>query len=549
MSATNVLGRVGIVLRGEYDSAANYKRLDVVTHEHCSYVATQDVSGIAPPNAAWQPLADVSDLLASAATAIEEANAARDAANKAAEDAEAAFENAVLFTAQEKPDAEKAIARRNIGAASVDDVGQLSEEIADFKNATTVVGKNLLEPNTMVEIGVFLEAKDGKAIKTANQYTENYGIATIDISDLDYQKVSFSAKSNTLARVNSVFITDANLNIIDSRLNVGAFLPFTISDFVVSANAKYLLFDCPNYKTIYESYPFMVNIGDVAEYEDYQGLRFQPLRSDITDDLDNRLKVVEDSLDTLNPQIRKAIYVSSADSEIVIADKMLLAFNTGKCDVFFEKGTYTLSEVYAYLISKGMKSTAVGLPVGNGCRYYFNGSTIVSNTPSNGFDEYRNVLDSCWMGSDYEVYDATLINNGGRYCVHDEGASDDTPYTHKYSNVKMYTRNSSVLGSKPFGCGTGFDTTILFDGCEFVRDNENDVCIAIHGATTNPDNLPQVLSVGMKNCYVSRANIAINKTYFDVEHDTLNFFLFGNKFQYAFSDVDVNLIENNNSTI
>ena len=48
MSVKTNLGRVGLVPRGEYDGAASYRRLDVVTFEGSTYVALCDVQGIAP---------------------------------------------------------------------------------------------------------------------------------------------------------------------------------------------------------------------------------------------------------------------------------------------------------------------------------------------------------------------------------------------------------------------------------------------------------------------------------------------------------------------
>lgn len=81
MATITQLGRVGLVLKGEYSAATQYDHLDVVTHEGSAYVATQSTKGNAPPNATyWQALADASG----AAAAATSANAAASTANTAA---------------------------------------------------------------------------------------------------------------------------------------------------------------------------------------------------------------------------------------------------------------------------------------------------------------------------------------------------------------------------------------------------------------------------------------------------------------------------------
>ncbi len=52
------LGRVGLKLRGEYDQAAAYKPLDVVSWHGSSYAAKADTTGAAPSDTdKWEMLA------------------------------------------------------------------------------------------------------------------------------------------------------------------------------------------------------------------------------------------------------------------------------------------------------------------------------------------------------------------------------------------------------------------------------------------------------------------------------------------------------------
>lgn len=57
--ATQILGKVGVVPKGEYDGLTQYKKLDIVTYNGQSYIAKQDSQGNAPTNILyWQLLAE-----------------------------------------------------------------------------------------------------------------------------------------------------------------------------------------------------------------------------------------------------------------------------------------------------------------------------------------------------------------------------------------------------------------------------------------------------------------------------------------------------------
>lgn len=57
--ATQILGKVGMVLKGEYNNATNYQKLDVVIYNGQSYVAKENTTGNLPTNTTyWQLLAE-----------------------------------------------------------------------------------------------------------------------------------------------------------------------------------------------------------------------------------------------------------------------------------------------------------------------------------------------------------------------------------------------------------------------------------------------------------------------------------------------------------
>lgn len=255
---------------------------------------------------------------------------------------------------------------------------------------------------------------------------------------------------------------------------------------------------------------------------------------------------------TLEETKRSVMYISKETNDTALLLKFLEAFDKGNTDVYLEKSTYTLSEAYIYMWNTLLWRWGGGLPVGNGCKYFFNDSTIISNIPSNPPSGYsngeRSVIDCRVRGTNYEIHDVTLINNGGRYCVHDEGNNSTTPYIHKYENVIMiynHTSDTPDTGAKAFGAGGGFDTSLVFDGCVFIQNEQNSVRFALHAPTTNPNNDPCKLHLIMKNCYFDEGNIYINV--YDGDRDTIDFYLFDNSFTVAFSDPIVNLIENNNT--
>ena len=304
------------------------------------------------------------------------------------------------------------------------------------------------------------------------------------------------------------------------------------------------------------NHPVMVGYGATPkDYTEYIPDWYEPYS-----------KTAENALSIANSAIiateskRSVMYIMEEDNDTQLLLKMKEAFKKGNVDVIFKKATYTLSEAYDYMRNVLNWTWTVGLPIGNGCRYFFNGSTIISNPPSDGYSDSRNVLDCQVTGSDYEIHDVTLINNGGRYCIHDEGNGSKIPYCHKYENVVMIYNKTDLTpdtGSKAFGCGTGFDASLSFDGCVFKHNNgQNAARLVVHAPTSNPNNEPCRLHFSMKNCYFDDGSVYINQSLtptsvkdgnFVKDVDTLECFLFGNSFGSEFNNISANVIENNNT--
>ena len=97
----------------------------------------------------------------------------------------------------------------------------------------------------------------------------------------------------------------------------------------------------------------------------------------------------------LNSVYREKINIFKNDSETVILEKFINAYNRGNCDVVFEPGVYTLSDIFNHVNEE--------IPIGSNCHYYFNGSTIIGTKPT-GITTTKNLLGSLRTGGNYQLY-------------------------------------------------------------------------------------------------------------------------------------------------
>jgi hypothetical protein len=239
----------------------------------------------------------------------------------------------------------------------------------------------------------------------------------------------------------------------------------------------------------------------------------------------NTVKIKSGNYDgIITTGLRRCIYVKTSDTDIQVLTKMITAFEFGNTDVFFETGTYTLDSVYQYMESTLGWTTRRGLPIGNGCRYFFNGSTLISKEQGSSFD-MRSVLDNHASASNLEIHDVTLVLEGsyGIYCIHDETDGNTTPYIHYYENVTMYNE-----GTRCFGCGVGFNSTIKFERCYFM----NWQAMTAHGPINNPNNDPVTLNISANACYSVSRIIQLGEGHFDHDRDNIELRLTNSKMQY-----------------
>lgn len=220
---------------------------------------------------------------------------------------------------------------------------------------------------------------------------------------------------------------------------------------------------------------------------------------------------------------RPVVNINLSDSEEEIFLKLASAYITQDCDVYFETGEYTFIKIFELMNTKYKFTTAIELPIGGNCRYFFNHSTLISKCDSASEIVYSNQslfgTQRIGFNSNYELHDGHLIQYDNIYAIHDEGSGADSYYKHVYDNliVEYIQSEHTQYLSKPLGCGSNLHMDIIIKNCIFKNGKENVSDVSWH--------------------FVDNANCKFTIT--------------GNRFNYRFSfDSDVtkcNVLFTNNS--
>lgn len=197
--------------------------------------------------------------------------------------------------------------------------------------------------------------------------------------------------------------------------------------------------------------------------------------------------MITDPIFTPKYEKRKDVYIYSTDTESEIIKKLVDAYNTGNCDVHFERAHYTFG-TYLPTVKTTYKLNENEIPVGNSCRYYFNGATIEAtiDLQAYGSDYYCNLFGCQRSPSSFEMYDGILIATDTRYVVHDEASGYTATYRHVYRNMFMQyiTGTRTDVYRKCIGGGTGKNGVIDIDGCRFITDGQ-EPDVSYHGNGTD----------------------------------------------------------------
>lgn len=183
---------------------------------------------------------------------------------------------------------------------------------------------------------------------------------------------------------------------------------------------------------------------------------------------------------------RPIVNINLSDSEEEIFLKLASAYITQDCDVYFETGEYTFIKIFDLMNTKYDFRTAVELPIGGNCRYFFNKSTLISKCDSTSEIVYSNQslfgTQRIGFNSNYELHDGHLIQYDNIYAIHDEGSGEDPYYKHVYDNliVEYIKGEHTQYLSKPLGGGGNLHADIIIKNCIFKNGKENASDVSWH---------------------------------------------------------------------
>lgn len=204
---------------------------------------------------------------------------------------------------------------------------------------------------------------------------------------------------------------------------------------------------------------------------------------------------------------RKQIFVKASDTESEVIAKLVQAYNLANCDVHFERATYQFGDGLAS-VQTDYHLNSNEIPVGNNCRYYFNGATLTATIdltqhPGSGGEEfYVNLLGTQRMPTSFEMYDGVLEATDTRYVMHDESSALKGSYRHLYQNMEMHyhTNTRAEVIRKALGGGTGESGVVEIIGCKFSTD-ATDACLSFHG--NGSDVVGAKFDLNIRNCWFS----------------------------------------------
>lgn len=198
--------------------------------------------------------------------------------------------------------------------------------------------------------------------------------------------------------------------------------------------------------------------------------------------------------------LRNRINISVNEDERDIFFKFLISAKVGKCDLYFDCGTYNFSNVYVYMKNELGYTFRNELPIGNDCRYFFNGATLIGTLPDASYSDFTSLMGSKFNKGSYEMYDGILIANGMVYTVHDEMTGQDE-YKHKYSNmvIKYNSGETTNVIRKCIGGGAGRYANILLENCVLISDYSHE--LSFHGYENSIGNVTGSLTLNISNTY------------------------------------------------
>lgn len=290
-----------------------------------------------------------------------------------------------------------------------------------------------------------------------------------------------------------------------SGVYLGYVAEFDIDNFVVGGTATSVILGSTTISEQEVSYGVDTYISILSNNDRgtfYEILGFNDKGvADVKQDLDS----IETELQSIEKVVRKSIVIKRTDDNIQLYDKLLLAYSEGNTDVYFETGTYILNEVYSYMKNTLGYTSMYEMQIGNGCRYYLGGSTLISKHVDDIPDNERSVFGTRMNSSDYELHDGILITDSGHYCVHDDTQIYDKQYKHGYYNMAFFCTNDDNVRvpEAPLGCGVGKYVTTIFENCVF--DSVSETSFFVHGIINDTNHIVVNYKLTFSNCWFGKS--------------------------------------------
>lgn len=373
----------------------------------------------------------------------------------------------------------------------VNEISTIKNSIADIASSLSIEEEKEILSYEIKNYGLFVKTIFEDTIITNSGNRElSAGNATTNIIPLDW---NYGIMINCAGYCYVAFY-DENKNFIERKTSYRNVAEIPVSDF--PANAKYIAF---SYK--------ISGLGIDNKTPDVFATQVKKYSFGGCGVFSSTIKKKRNT--------RPRIDIYTTDSEYVILSKLMDAFLTEDCDVYFEFGSYNFEGIYKDMYDVyglGSSTASKELPLGGNCRYYLNNSTITGTYPanvtfSNGCKVFGNLNEPCG----FELYDGTIIANNCGYCIHSESLGAVGFYKHYIKNVK-FVQNG---GSRPLGCGAGNSTILEVDSCSFIS-NTGFHDIAMHGIASTTYNRPAHTEVIVRNCSIPNGvkcnTLSVNET-------------------------------------
>ena len=290
-----------------------------------------------------------------------------------------------------------------------------------------------------------------------------------------------------------------------SGIYLGYVAEFDIDNFVVGGSATSVILGSTSISEQEVSYGIDTYISILSKNDRGTFYEIVGFNDKGVADVKQNLDSIETELQSIEKVVRKSIVIKRTDDNIQLYDKLLLAYSEGNTDVYFETGTYILNEVYSYMKNTLGYTSMYEMQIGNGCRYYLGGATLISKHVDGIVDNDRSVFGTRMNSSDYELHDGILITDGGHYCVHDDTQIYNKQYKHGYYNMAFFCTNDDNVRvpEAPLGCGVGKYVTTIFENCVF--DSVSDTSFFVHGIINDTNHIVVNYKLTFSNCWFGKS--------------------------------------------